>query len=187
MDPLFTADYVHACFFTICVAVVALFGPVVMERDMPPSYTADDASWMHCKIFGWPMFLGGIGLLLGAVFAWKPLAMLIAGETLLFGVLYFIGLLAHEQDKANFARRSRAVCRRYHNELGAFFAKPDENGKRKKPDLEFMRQVEAHSDVEPDKVIAMRIRYAQLMLGEVTCRGDVEAMIERYVRGGGLA
>jgi|AGTN01.3.fsa_nt_gi hypothetical protein len=188
METLFTSDYLLACFCTICVAVLGLLGPAVTERDMPATYSADDASKLHCKIFGWPMFVGGIALLFGALFAWSALAMVIAGEALMFGVMYFIGLVAHEHDKANFVRRCRAVCRRYQESLGAFFGQQhDENNKRKKPDLEFMKKVEAHSGVEPDKIIRMRIQHAQLMLGEVTCLVEVEAMVERYVRAGGTA
>jgi len=187
MESLLTPDYLLVCFCTILVAVTGLLGPQVMERDMPVTYSADDASKMHCKTFGWPMFIGGIVLLFGFIGSWGTLTLVIAFEALMFGVMYFVGLLAYEHDKATVARRCRAVCHRYQESIRAFFGERGSNDERKKPDLEFMKRVEAHADVAPDKVIAMRIRIAQMLQSDTACNGEVGAMVDRYVRSGGPA
>lgn len=97
-----TTGYILTMFITILVVFAGVFGPQSIERDSP-QLTEEQHSKMHCRIFGSCIFFGGIFLLGGLLDLMGTLATVIAGEVAFFGVMYFVGVLAHQSDKKRLA------------------------------------------------------------------------------------
>ncbi len=188
MEPVITSTYVLICIATIFVVVVGIFAPRVVEGSVCPPPARFGMLGRHSHIFGWSIFLGGLGMLYSAFTGWDGLFSFVTGELTLFGAAYFIGLLAGIHEEEVFRRRCRSVYKRYCLELMDFFAKADEHGLRPRPDLEFMKRVEQHmpGTVYPDRVIAMRISHARCHLGLRSQCFSFAMMIVNYVRAGGL-
>lgn len=107
-----TSGYILTMFITILVVFAGVFGPQSIERDSP-QLTEEQHSKMHCRIFGTCIFFGGIFLLGGLLDLVGTLATVIAGEVAFFGVMYFVGVLAHQSDKKRLAEeRAREEARK---------------------------------------------------------------------------
>lgn len=111
-----SASYFLMMLLTICVAVAGIFGPQSIEKSSN-HVSCDQLNKRHCRIFGNCIFFGGIFLLGGLLDVVGTIGMIVAGEVLLFGAMYFIGLLANESDKARVVReKQRAEQARAHAE-----------------------------------------------------------------------
>lgn len=187
MEPVVTSTYVLICIATIFVVVVGIFAPRLVEDGMCPPVSQEEMTGIHCRKFGWSIFLGGLGVLYSALTGWDGLFSFATGELALFGFAYFIGVLAKNHEEEVFRKRCRAVYKRYCAALMDYFAKRDEKGQRKKPDLEFMKKVEQHlpGNAE-DAIIARRIIFARGHLGYPVPNAGLAWMITNYVRAGGL-
>lgn len=186
MEYAFGTNYLFFCLITIIAVVVGIFAPSAFENGRLEETTDDEMSKFHCRVFGWSIFAGGLGVLFSALAGSSDFWLKAFVELTLFGFAYFVGLLAYEHDKKVFRSRCRAVYERYCQALHAFFATREERKHLPKPDLAFMKKVEAYAPAMPDQAIAMRIHFARCLLGLNAPTYELEAMVIRYVRAGGL-
>lgn len=188
MEPVITSTYVLICMATIFVAVVGIFAPRFVEDSVIPPPSPSEMIDIHCRKFGWSIFLGGLGMLYSALTSWEGLFSFLTAELTLFGVAYFIGLQAQVYEEELFRRRCQAVSNRYRQALMDYFAKRDQNSRRKTFDLEFMKKVEQHvpGTLLPEQVISRRIAFARCYLGLTSHCAGLGWMINNYVREGGL-
>ncbi len=99
---ILSADYFLTMFLTICVAVTGIFAPPSFEKSS--GLGSEQMNKMHCRIFGSCIFFGGVFLLAGLLDLIGTFGMVLAGEVLFFGFMYFTGLIANESDKARVER-----------------------------------------------------------------------------------
>lgn len=184
MESVFSTTYLLFCVITIFNVVAAIFAPKILENFDGLARTADGWCDFHSNMFGWTVLIGGIGNLLTAVFDWQGGFIFV--QLYIFGIAYFIGLLAHEYDKKMFRMRCRAAYRRYCDALRDCFPPRGKSGPRRKPDFAFMKKVEAFSTYRfsPECEIRLRIHFARGVLDDQAL--VVEEMVCRYVRAGGL-
>ena len=186
MDYTFGSNYLLFCLITIFTVVVGIFAPSLFEDGRLEETTDDAMSWFHCRVFGWSIFIGGIGVLFSLLADANGLWLQAFAELALFGFAYFVGLLAFEHDRRVFRARCRAVYERYCQSLEAFFATREQRKHMQKPDLTFMKKVEVYAPGRPEHAIRMRIHFARCLLGFHPPTYELEGMVIRYVRAGGL-
>lgn len=187
MESVFNNFYLFLCLATIIVVVAGIFAPVVIEKGRLEETTDNEMSKFHCHVFGWAILAGGLGMLFSVMAGWADHWVACCGELALFGFAYFVGLLANEHDKAVFRQRCRAVHKRYCDSLMAFFATRSERKRLGTPDLSFMKKVEEYACWQlPQRTIAMRIHFARCLLGLHATTYELETMVIRYVRAGGV-